>query len=134
MTMMQPRTLPGGKRVWLDGEVADFTAALTALDPRLSLIQCEDGRWEIWRVAEDGSEHIVTRSPAGARLGPAIIQRLAENDSRRTDPVDNMIRKNDLAEKHRQDAQVESQMVALDKLLGRIWKGPVPSNVEDLSL
>ena len=132
--MTAPRTLPNGKRVWLDGEVADFTAALTALDERLSLVQCQSGRWEIWRVAEDGTEHIVTRSPVGARLGPAVLKRIAENDTRRTDVVGNLIRKNDLAEKHRKDAQVEGISVALDKFLSRTWKGRVASNIEDVSL
>ena len=45
-----------------------------------------------------------------------------------------MIRQNELAEKHRLDAQEEAHNVAVDRLLSRVWKGHVPTNVEDLNL
>jgi hypothetical protein len=132
--MMQPRTLPGGRRAWLDGEVADFVDAMMRLDDRLALVQTVDGRWEIWRCAEDGSEHMVCRSPVGAKLTLSVLERLAQGDTRRHDVVEKMIRQNDLAEKHRLDAQEEAHNVAVDRLLSRVWKGHVPSNVEDLNL
>ena len=133
-TMIQPRNLPGGRRAWLDPEVADFVDAMMRLDDRLALVQTEDGRWEIWRCAEDGGEHMVCRSPIGARLSPEILHRLAQGDTRRVDVVDRMIRQNELAEKHRLDAQEEAHNVAVDRLLSRVWKGHVPTNVEDLNL
>ena len=96
--MMQPRNLPGGRRAWLDGEVADFVDAMMRLDDRLALVQTEDGRWEIWRCAENGSESIVCRSKPGARLSFQILEKLAQGDTRRVDVVDRMIRQNDLAD------------------------------------
>jgi len=133
-SITQPRNLPGGRRVWLDGEVADFVDALHDLDERLALVQTVDGRWEIWRVAEDGQEVIVCRSPRGAKLDRSIIIKLAQNDARRQDVVDRIIKQNDLAEKHRLDHAEESFNVALDRLLSRTWRGRVPTNVEDLNL
>lgn len=133
-SMTQPRSLPGGRRVWLDGEVADFVDALHDLDERLALVQTVDGRWEIWRVAEDGQEVIVCRSSRGAKLDRSIIIKLAQNDARRQDVVDRIIKQNDLAEKHRLDDAEEKFNVALDRLLSRTWRGHVPSNVEDLNL
>lgn len=132
--MMQPRSLPSGRRAWLDGEVADFVDAMMRLDDRLALVQTEDGRWEIWRCAEDGSEVIVCRSPAGARLDQSVLVRLAQNDTRRHDVVERMVRANDLAEKHRLDEAEEAHNVAVDRLLSRVWKGRVASNIEDLTL
>lgn len=133
-SMTIPRNLPNGRRAWLDGEVSDFVDAMTRLDDRLALVQTEDGRWEIWRCAEDGSEVIVCRSPQGARLGPDVLERLARGDTRRDDIVGRMQRDNDLTEKHRLDAQEEAHNVAVDRLLSRVWKGHVPSNIGDLSL
>lgn len=133
-TMMQPRNLPGGRRAWLDGEVADFVDAMMRLDDRLALVQTEDGRWEIWRCAEDGGEVLICRSAPGARLGPAVLERLARGDTRQHDVIGRMQRENDLAEKHRQDAEEEAYNVAVDRLLSRVWRGRVPTNVEDLNL
>ncbi len=133
-TMTQPRNLPNGKRVWLDGEVAEFVDHLTQLDPLLALIQCDDGRWEIWRVAEDGSEHIICRSQPGARLGPEVLQRLAAGDTRASNPFDKVIRANELVEKHRQDDMIESTFLGVDRLLSKAWHGRVTSVIEDTSL
>ena len=68
-TMIQPRNLPGGRRAWLDPEVADFVDAMMRLDDRLALVQTEDGRWEIWRCAEDGGEHMVPASRPRSSTG-----------------------------------------------------------------
>lgn len=122
MTIISPQTLPNGCRVWLDPEVADFTDHLKALDPALALVQHEDGRWSIWRVAEDGSEHVIARSQPGARLGPGVIERLRRGDSRNRDVAGDMIRQNNLAEKHRADAEEENLQIALDKVAQKAYR------------
>lgn len=126
MGLEQPRTLPGGERVWIDGQVADFVDALHRLDDRLSLTQTPDGRWSIWRVAEDGTEHRVCISGPGARLDQSIIHHLALNDSRRFDVAGDMIRANEQRIAAVDAKAEEDKMVAYDKMLSKAWKGRVP--------
>lgn len=137
--MLAPRTLPDGSRAWVDSHVKDFTDALTAYDDRLALVQNQRNHtWEIWRVAEDGSEYIVMRSKPGrdAQLGPGVIQHLADRDARRhgTSLVEGLIKHNEKAEDDARARYEESAFLALDKMLSKSWRGHVPSNIEDLDL
>lgn len=127
-----PTDLPDGSRAWVAPEVIDFTRRLEALDPRLALVKEPDGAWSIYRVPEDGSKarHIM-RSKPGAKLDPHIVERLRQRDTRSGhDPVAEVIRHNDLAEKHRIDEAVEAKMIVLDKVLSKAWKGRVPDTEE----
>lgn len=136
MSMMIPTRLPAGSTAWVDLEVRDFTERLTELDDRLALVKEPGERWSIYRVPEDGSpaKHIL-RSKPGAKLGPHVIELLRRGDTRNgATPIEDIIRHNTLVEKHRQDAKEEAAAVAFDRLMSKVWRGHVPSNVEDLDL
>lgn len=121
----------------MDSYVKDFTDALTRYDERLALVQTNVGHWEIWRVAEDGTEYRVIRSKVpGAGLGPGVIEMLAQRDMQRqgAQQVEKLIQHNERVEKEAQDKYHEAAYLALDKMLSKSWRGHVPSNVEDLDL
>lgn len=135
MGLDQPRTLPGGFRAFLPGEVADFVDALEQLDPRLCLVQRQDKGWSIFRNPEDGSPAVpVCHGPkGGGGLGPAVIHRLAAGDSRRhPNLADQIIKSNEANVKAVDEKADEDKMVAYDKMLSKAWKGRVPSNIADL--
>lgn len=136
-TLVAPRTLPNGARTWLSPEVSEFSDRLRDIDPRLALVQHTDNSWSIWRVGESGEENVICRSKPGASLGPQVLQRLVEGDTRRRgggDFVEKMIRHNDKVVKDAEDAEVESKFIAIDRMLSKAWKGHVASNIEDLSI
>jgi hypothetical protein len=132
MSLIAPMNLPNGSRTWVAPEVQDFVKRLEALDPRLALVQNENGSWSIYRVPEDGSEprHIM-RSTPGAKLDPQVIERLRARDTRAGhDPVEEMIKANDKAMKDRQDRTVEERFLAIDRMLSKAWRGRVPQTDE----
>ncbi len=134
MPLTAPHTLPGGQRVWLDGEVQEFIQRLAEFDPNMALYQDPDGSWLIARIAEDGSVHYIMRSKPGARLGPHVIAKLIEGDTwrRGNNPVERMIRHNEKVVRDSEAEAEEATLVALDKMLSKSWRGRVPSNVEDI--
>ena len=139
MGLDQPRTLPSGFRAFLPGECVDFIAALEALDDRLCLVQRQADHprgpgWSIFRNPEDGSEAVpVAHGRPGARLGPGVIAKLAEGDSRRHDVADRLIKGNEANVRRVVHEAEEAKMVAYEKMLSRSWRGRVPSNLADLS-
>ena len=119
----------------MPGEVSDFIDAMERLDPRLCLVKRPDGGWSIWRSPEDGSDAVpVAHGPqGGSRLGPEILERLAQHDTRRVDNVgDRIIKSNEALVKRVNDKAEEDKMIAFDKMLSKAWKGHVPSNLSDL--
>jgi hypothetical protein len=134
--LIAPSSLPDGSRVWMAPETKDFVDRLEALDPRLALVQNPGESWSIWRVPEDGSPPVhVMRSKPGAKLCPEVIEMLRRRDTRAGhDPVEEIIRHNELAAKRAADAEEEAMFLALDKMLSKAWRGRVPTNVEDLNL
>lgn len=130
--LIAPSNLPDGSRVWLAPEVRDFVQRLEALDPRLALVSNPDGGWSIFRVPEDGSDpRCIVRSKPGAKLDPQVIERLRARDTRAGhDPVAEMIKANEKAQKDAEDRAVEAKMVFMDNLLSKAWKGRVPQTEE----
>lgn len=133
MSLIAPHTLPGGQRAWLDAEVQEFTQRLTELDERLALYQDPDGSWLIARIAEDGSIHYIMKSKPGARLGPHVLQKLVEGDTRRRghQPVEAVIRANEATARRNQEEAEEKALEMLDNVLSKSWRGRIPTNVED---
>lgn len=141
MALDQPRTLPSGFRTFLPGEVADFVDAMERLDDRLCLAQRQADHplgpgWSIFRNPEDGSPPVpIAHGRPGARLGPGVLQRLAENDSRRHGNLaDKIIKANEKRVADVNAKAEEDKMVAYDKMLSKAWRGHVPSNVDDLDI
>lgn len=133
MNLTAPYTLPGGQRVWLDAEVQEFIQRLADLDPSLALYHDPDGSWIIARIAEDASIHYVMRSKPGARLGPHVIAKLVEGDTRRqgNDPVERMLAHNEKVQRDAEAAAEEATLVAIDKMLSKSWRGRITSTIED---
>lgn len=136
MNLTAPHTLPGGQRVWLDGEVQEFIERLAEYDPNMALYQDPDGSWLIARIGDDGSVHYIMRSKPGARLGPHVLQKLIEGDTwrRGNNVVEKIIAHNEKVARDAEAAAEEAFLVSLDRMLSRSWKGRIPTNVEDLEL
>jgi len=136
--MLIPTRLPGGSQAWLDTETRDFVGRLTAFDPQLALVKNPNGSWEIWRVPLNGPEKPVMRSRPGVKLDAAqVIAQLQKGDSHsraHVDPVEAAIKHNDKIMRQRDQEAAEAQLEAYDKMLSKAWRGPVPSNVEDISI
>lgn len=136
--MIAPFRLPTGKTVWLDLEVQSFVDRLKAYDDRLALIKDNPtGRWEIWRVGEDGKEHFILRSKPGAKLDAAkVIGMLQAGDTRApgNDPIGRMIANNERVENEMEKKVEEATLEAMDKVLSKAWRGRIPTNVEDVSI
>lgn len=123
-------TVQNGRGLWLDPEVQDIVDMLHngvptlgwEGDPALALYRTQDGRWELWRLEDDGEMRMVCRSRPGMRLDQTLIMRLVEHDSRRKDVMAEMIRGNDELEDRRHKEAIEALMEPMDKVLWGVVK------------
>lgn len=134
MSFLIPHRLPSGEPAWLDLEVKEFTDRLTEFNPSLGLFKAKDGCWIIARVDEQGEPHIIMKSKPGAKLGPHVIEKLAQGDTRRRDnnPVEDMIRHNERLQREREEQANEAIMEAFDKVLSKAWRGRMPLTDEGI--
>ncbi len=108
-----------GRMLWLDGEVREVVQEMQAIDPALALYRDGD-RWLVYRHAEDGSMHLVTRSKPGASLlGLPTALRL--HDARQRNVVDEVVRHNDVVrrEAERRQADIEAEARDVVRSQGR---------------
>lgn len=126
MGMMLPTRLPSGSKAWLSGEAQDFIDRLTQLDDRLALVLNPNESWSIWRVAEDGSEHLIAKSKPYAKLDESVILKLQEGDLRRRGlkVVEDMIEANDRLQKERDEKTEDVLNEAMEKVYSVAWRGP----------
>lgn len=130
MSALTLPTVQNGRGLWLDPEVQSIVDMLhngvPALgwegDERLALYRTEDGRWELWRLEDDGEMRCVCRSRPGMRLDETLIMRLVEHDSRKRDVMADLIRDNDALEDRRQKEAIDALMEPMDKVLWGVVK------------
>lgn len=135
MDIIAPTRLPNGAKVWLDGETREFIKRLNELDPRLALVQFLDASWGIFRVGEDGSEHLIAKSQPYAKLDAMVIERLRHGDTWKrggSRAVEETIEANVRAADRLRDQAADTMAEAVEKALSKAWRGRLPRKGEGI--
>lgn len=123
-------TVQNGRGLWLDPEVQEIVDMLHngvptlgwEGDPALGLYRTEDGRWELWRLEDDGEMRMVCRSRPGMRLDHTLIMRLVEHDNRRRNVALATWAENDRLQEEKERQAIDRLMEPMDKVLWGVVK------------
>ena len=140
--LSQPRYLPDGRVLFVEGDVLDIGRRLNEGDatrgwegdPTMRLVRAsstssgsgETWWWEVWRDSEtDGEPYCCLRSKPFAALDARIIDLIVAADSRKRDVVAEVHTHNERILRDRQAAADERMEEANDKLLWGLRKDGV---------
>jgi len=125
-----PETVDG-RQIWLDPEVEDMIHKLHygdatmgwEGDPALALYRTLDGRWELWRLENDGEYRRFCRSAPGAKLDNRLIMELVAHDARRGyNPHTALVAHNERLERERERKDQERTSETLQKVYHALGK------------